>query len=92
MTDDKIKEHSIKFLSDISRDCTETSELEIERYLFDYTRAHRHLHEFKYQDIVEVGVLRTFLVDNGYVIYKGQSPLTNQKLYTLTKTALETSK
>ncbi len=92
MTEDKIKEHAIKFLSDISRDCTETSELEIERYLFDYTKANRHLFEFKYHDIVEVGVIRTYLIDNGYINYKGQSPLTKEKLYTLTKKGLETSK
>ena len=38
MTEDKIKEHAISFINDISKDCTEKSELDIERHLFDYTR------------------------------------------------------
>lgn len=85
MTNEQIKQHAIEFFRQQSKYLSEDSIFDIESALRSYQVENRKLYEFKYQDAVEIGVLKTYLLDNDIIIFKENARVTGERLYGLSE-------
>ncbi|HOR40112.1 MAG TPA: hypothetical protein PLK02_06380 [Paludibacteraceae bacterium] len=85
MTDELIKYHALEFFRQHSRYLSEDSIFDIERDLRNYQVENRKLYEFKYQDAIEIGILKTYLLDNDIIIFKESARVTGERLYGLSE-------